>query len=141
MFRRLLLALFASVLLVGPVAAEDVNAADRAAITAAIRAQLDAFRRNDAAGAFRQAAPAIQTMFGTPDSFMAMVKGAYSPVYRAKNVEFGLLTMVEGVPVQRVRMDGTEGRRVLALYSMEPMPEGGWRIAGCVLVEDDDKTA
>lgn len=139
MFRRLLLALLTCMCALGA-AAQEMGQGDRASIIATIRTQLDAFRRDDAEGAFRQAAPSIREMFGTPDRFMAMVRGAYPPVYRGKGVVFGELTIVQGTPIQQVRMDGPGGKRVLALYSMEQGPDGAWRITGCVLVDADEKT-
>src|SRR5262245_51677250 len=65
-------------------AADDVAAARDV-----IRAQEQAFGRDDAAAAYSFAAPAIRKLFPRPDIFMGMVQSGYAPVYRHKSFEFG----------------------------------------------------
>jgi Domain of unknown function (DUF4864) len=72
----------------GQAASPAIPAADAQAVRKVIEAQLDAFRRDDAAKAFSYTAPAIREMFGTPESSMAMVKSSYAVVYRPCNVVF-----------------------------------------------------
>jgi hypothetical protein len=108
--------------------------ADAAAIRDVIARQLEAFRHDDAAGAFAFASPGIQAKFGTPEQFMAMVQNGYRPVYRPRDSRFGKLVMDREGPVQHVFLVGPDGRQVLALYSMEREANGSWRISGCVLV-------
>jgi len=60
-------------------------AADRDDIPSAqsiIRAQEQAFARDDAATAYGFASPAIQSFYRSPDGFMSMVRNGYAPVYR-----------------------------------------------------------
>jgi uncharacterized protein DUF4864 len=66
------------------VAADDVAAAQ-----SVIRAQEEAFRRDDAAAAYSYAAPGIHEMFQQADIFMFMVQHSYAPVYRHRSFEFG----------------------------------------------------
>ena len=47
-----------------------------------IQNQIQAFRAGDDAKAYSYAAPNILTFFPTVDSFMAMVKNGYSPVWQ-----------------------------------------------------------
>ena len=115
--------------------AADVNEADRGAIRAVIEDQLAAFSRDDAVAAFAHASPGIQTTFRTPEIFMHMVRTAYQPVYRPREVEFRDIVEIDGVPVQHVFLVGPGGELVTALYPMERQPDGAWKIAGCYLVQ------
>ncbi len=89
---------------------------------------------HDAVAAFAHAAPEIKRKFGTPETFMRMVRTAYRPVYRPRVVEFRDVVMIDGVPVQRVDLVGPAGKSVIALYPMERQTDGGWKTAGCYLV-------
>ena len=114
-------------------AAEELVPADARAVRAIIEAQLDAFRKDDAARAFSYAAEGIRDSFGTPEVFMDMVRRAYPVVYRPGSVQFDPPLMVEGEVVQPVRMTDAEGRAWLALYPMQRQADGVWRINGCRL--------
>jgi hypothetical protein len=118
-------------------AAEDPTPTDRAAIHDVIAAQIDAFRHDDATTAFGFASPKIQSLFGTPDRFIAMVAHAYQPVYRPSTVAFGAIDTTGEEPIQRVEVTGPDGRAHLALYHMEHEPDGTWRIDGCELTDPD----
>lgn len=106
---------------------------DTQAIRKVIEAQLDAFRRDDAAGAFSLATPGIRETFGTPENFLAMVRASYAVVYRPQSVRFEPPVMIEGEVVQPVRLTDAEGRAWLALYPMQRQPGGEWRTNGCRL--------
>ena len=67
-----------------PAFADDVSAAQNV-----IRAQEQAFSRDDAAAAYSHAAPEIRQIFPQADIFLQMVQQAYPPVYRHKSFEFG----------------------------------------------------
>src|SRR6476660_1525342 len=64
------------------------NDDDVATAESIIRAQEQAFGRDDARGAYSYAAPAIQEIFPAPDIFMSMVQNGYPPVYRHKSFDF-----------------------------------------------------
>ncbi|MGY4749010.1 DUF4864 domain-containing protein [Pannonibacter sp. Q-1] len=101
-----------------------------------IQQQMQAFRRNDAAGAFSFATPGLQQQFMTPDIFINMVKEVYMPVYRPKSVSFGKLRQTKSGPVQEVFVTGPDGDDWLALYSFAQREDGTWGISGCILRKD-----
>jgi hypothetical protein len=117
----------------GPDWAQAVSPADARAVREVIEAQLEAFKRDDAARAFSYAAPGIRATFGTPENFMAMVREEYAVVYRPRSVRFDAPMMAGGELVQPVHMTDAEGRAWLALYPMEQQSDGSWRINGCQL--------
>jgi hypothetical protein len=119
----------------------ELPQADRDAIQGVIRQQIQAFRRDDPAAAFAFAAPPIQQMFGDAERFMDMVREAYAPVYRPREVTFGELVTIDGELVQKVELVGPEGEAVLALYTMQRQPDGSWRINGCTLTRSPARTA
>jgi hypothetical protein len=119
----------------------SADAAEKPAIVAVIQGQLDAFRRDDADAAFGYASPMIQGMFGSPTTFIGMVRQGYPPVYRPRGVDFLDLAVVDGRLTQRVLLVGPDGAAVVALYFMERQPDGAWRIDGCVLLEAPGRSA
>ena len=112
-----------------PVAAEE----DTAAGQAIIRSQEEAFTRDDAAAAYTLAAPGIKSEFQTPDIFMSMVRNGYAPVYRHRSFEFGEAKTYEGKIYQQVHIIDASGDAWEALYTLEPQPDGTFKISGCVL--------
>ncbi|WGF86310.1 DUF4864 domain-containing protein [Marinivivus vitaminiproducens] len=120
-------------------AAENLDAADRAAIRHVIESQLDALMRDDGDEAFLYAAPAIQALFGSPKSFMAMVRQGYEAVYRPQEVEFRDLVEANGAVVQQVMLVGPDRIPMLAFYMMQEQADGTWRISGCILEPAPDR--
>lgn len=119
---------------VSPAACADaLSEEDGLAVRAAIAGQMAAFARDDAEAAFAFAAPGIQAKFGNPSTFIAMVRAAYRPVYRPREVSFRELRLSGPLPVQEVLVVDADGVTFLALYPMQRQPDGTWRIAGCVL--------
>jgi DNA-binding transcriptional LysR family regulator len=114
-------------------AQEAVPPEDARAVRAVIEAQLDAFRRDDAAGAFALATPDIRATFGDAETFMDMVRRSYAVVYRPSSVVFEAPLVVDGELLQPVRLTDTQGRGWLAVYPMERQPDGSWRTNGCRL--------
>lgn len=132
---RVLLLVLAVMLPAGAARAQAaLGPGDGAAIERVIRGQLDAFGRNDAAGAYQYAAPNIRELFPTADGFMAMVRRGYTPVYRPRQVEFSELAVRNGTVVQEVELVGPDGRPVTAAYTLERDGHGGWLITGCTLL-------
>jgi hypothetical protein len=120
-----LLPLFAS--------AQAVPPEDASEIRAVIEAQLDAFRRDDAARAYSYAAPAIREMYGSPAEFIEMVRSFYAAVYRPRSVAFDPPVRQGAQLVQPVRLTDAEGRAWIAYYPMLRDAAGQWRINGCQL--------
>jgi len=123
------------------VARAEITDADRQAFRAIIAGQIEAFRRDDGAGAYGYASPTIQGLYPGPERFMAMVRLGYPPVYRPRSVTFGDVVDTPNGPEQRVFVTGPDGRRWIALYKLQRQPDGSWRINGCVLTEDPGESA
>ncbi len=117
----------------GAGAAEPVSAADTEAVRAVVEAQLAAFAEDDGQRAFSYAAPSIRAMFGSPERFMAMVRGSYPVVYRPTGVVFLHPAWVQGQLVQGVHLTDAAGALWLAVYSLERQPDKSWRISGCAV--------
>ena len=125
----LLVALLVS--LAAPARAGD----DVAAAQTIIRAQVDAFSRDDAATAYSYAAPAIRSMFPQADIFIGMVRQKYTPVYRHRSFEFGEAQVSDGKIAQRVHIVDADGEGWEALYTLEQQPDGSVKITGCILLK------
>lgn len=116
-------------------AASALSAADEKSVRAVIQAQLKAFAADNAREAFALATPALQTQFGTPETFMAMVRTSYPVVYAPGNVAFLKPEAQQNDVIQRVQMTDRQGKAWLAVYSLQQQKDRGWRISGCVVVE------
>ncbi len=130
---RVLLVLFVALAPGGTIAQATIAPADAREIREVIEAQLDAFRKDDAAKAFSLATPGIRETFGSPERFMDMVRSSYAVVYRPASIAFEAPVILEGQVVQAVRMTDAQGRAWLALYPMDRQPDGSWRTNGCQL--------
>jgi hypothetical protein len=133
--------LIAALAWAAPLPGRAQSEADAAAVQGVIRSQLEAFKRDDGTAAYAFAAPNIQRIFPTADAFMAMVRGAYQPVYRPKSYGFGRLELRDGLPVQAVEIIDADGQSWTAVYTLEREPDGSWKITGCRLVHSDGTTA
>ena len=129
--RSLLFLIAIMIGLASPVrAADDVAAAQRI-----ISAQTEALARDDAVTAYRFAAPGIQSIFPDPDSFMDMVRNAYTPIYRHRSFEFTESNTSDGTIEQKVHIVDADGVPWDALYTLEPQPDGTLKISGCMLLK------
>jgi hypothetical protein len=111
-------------------AADDIATAQ-----SVIRSQEQAFSRDDPAAAYSHAAPAIQGIFPDAETFMAMVRNSYAPVYRHKSFEFGEARAADGKIAQRVHILDADGVPWEALYTLELQPDGSLKITGCMLLK------
>ncbi len=111
-------------------AAEDVAAAQ-----SVIQAQEEAFSRDDAAAAYKYAAPSIRSWYRTPETFMQMVRNGYAPVYRHRSFEFGEATTRDGKITQQVHIIDADGVAWEAIYTLEPQSDGTLQISSCVLTK------
>jgi hypothetical protein len=128
------LILLIAVLMAAPAPARAAD--DVAAAQATIRAQAEAFGRDDGPAAYAQAAPAIQGMYPSPEIFMEMVRNAFAPVYRHRSFEFGEGQVSGGVIAQKVHIMDADGVAWEALYTLERQPDGSLKITGCTLLKD-----
>lgn len=116
-----------------------VSAADEAAklkARATVERQIEAFRKDDATTAYAQAAPAIQEMFSSPETFIEMVRKGYAAVYRARSFSIDRVEENgdDGIALG-VKLQDENGIDWMALYSLEKQSDGDWRISGCRLVK------
>jgi hypothetical protein len=116
------------------------SSAEQGAIRAVIESQLAAFRSDDDVRAFAYASPTIRARFGTPEVFMTMVRDGYQAVYRARQVEFRELRLIDGTPVQEVLLVGPDDRPSIAAYVMELQADGSWKINGVYLLRSPETT-
>jgi Domain of unknown function (DUF4864) len=116
-------------------AAPACAADDVATAQTVIRSQEQAFSRDDSAAAYSYAAPTIQGVFPDAETFMAMVRNSYAPVYRHKRFEFGEARASDGKIAQRVHIIDADGVPWEALYTLELQPDGSVKISGCVLLK------
>lgn len=126
---RLALVLTLLFLFAAPARADDIALAQ-----SVITAQEQAFGRDDAATAYSYAAPAIRERFQAADMFMAMVRNAYTPVYRHKSFEFGEGKAEGDWIAQRVHITDANGEMWEALYTLEREADGSLKITGCTLL-------
>jgi Domain of unknown function (DUF4864) len=108
---------------------------DRAESRAVIERQIDAFRRDDGAGAFAFASPELQTLFQNPERFMSMVRNGYQPVYRPKAYSFSGVTESEAGLIETLAIEDAEGQAWTAVYTLEKQPDGSWKITSCHLLK------
>ena len=112
-----------------------VSGSDAAEIRAVIHRQIDAFRRDDAPGAFALVSPGVQQVYGTPERFLDAVRSAYQAVYRPASVSFLQLVVMGGDVVQPVQVTDRAGSVWVAYYAMQRQRDGSWRTNGCHLVQ------
>src|SRR5687768_18572764 len=95
-------------------------------IRGVIHRQIDAFRRDDAHGAFALVSPGVQKAFGTPERFLDTVRVAYRAVYRPSAVSFLELVVMGGDVVQPVQVTDRSGAVWVAYNAFR-----GQGTAGC----------
>ena len=135
MNRILTLVALLTALLVAPAQADETPQTP-AQLT--IQKQILAFRAGDDALAYSFAAPSIAGFFPTVDSFMAMVKNGYAPLWNPQHFEFGKSKEVSGNQVlQEVVVIAKDGSLWKALYTMIRLPDGSWKINGVQLLKED----
>ena len=115
---------------------ESGDGATKSEIQSVITKQLDALRRDDAAGAEAFAAPAIQEQFGEPDKFLDMVKEHYAALINPKSTSFGETAASPHGPLQKVTVVAADGTVWTAVYSFERV-SGAWRISGVGLMKNE----
>ncbi|HEX2332603.1 MAG TPA: DUF4864 domain-containing protein [Burkholderiales bacterium] len=118
----------------GFAAESAVTGADVDEIRTVIHRQIDAFRRDDAHGAFALVSPNVQEVFGTPERFLDTVRVAYRAVYRPASVSFLEVVVVGGDVVQPVQVTDRSGGLWVAYYAMQRQKDGSWRTHGYRLV-------
>ncbi|SCB17314.1 DUF4864 domain-containing protein [Rhizobium hainanense] len=97
-----------------------------------IEQQIEAFLHDDAATAYSFAAPGIKALFPDKDSFFAMVKKSYQPVFHPDNYAFGKSRAIDNgaVVYQEVLITGTDDKDWTAIYQITRQPDGSYKING-----------
>lgn len=113
--------------------ANSLDASDRREIAEVILGQMAAFKAGNGDAAFALAAPTVREKFGTPETFMRMIRENYEPVYNPRSVRFGALSLSRLGPLQHVFVLDRNAVAFVALYLMERGTDGRWHIAGCTL--------
>jgi hypothetical protein len=119
---------------VAPLAAaveSKLASTDWQAIRKVISQQLAALRAGDGERAFGYASPGIRAQFGDAQTFLAMVRGAYSALLVARYTEFLEGAVIDGLVIQPLRLIAPDNTVRVALYTLEKQGKGGWRISGC----------
>jgi hypothetical protein len=124
-------------LFVAPAWAAETTPLDARAL---IERQLDAFAHDDADGAYELAAPGIKALFTDSETFMAMVRERYAPVYRHHSVEFGAFAE-DGDKIEQALTIVDEDNNVWnAIYYLARQPDGTWRANGCLLTKSTESS-
>jgi hypothetical protein len=117
-----------------PLAAAPDPGPEASATTATlIERQWRAFLADDGTAAFAAASPALQAIYQRPTNFMAMVAAEYGAIYRAHALVPEGFVRWNSYLARRVAVTGPEGEALTALYLLTRLPDGSWRIAGCLL--------
>ena len=114
---------------------------DWKAIKALISEQLAALKAGDGSKAFGYASPGIRQQFGNAGTFLDMVRTSYGALIAARYTEFLEGAVIDGRVIQPLRIIGPDNAVLVALYTMERQPAGGWKIAGCILAPSTVKAA
>ena len=124
-----------------PASAMAVAERDARAVRAVIEAQLKSFTVGNAESAFSHASAAIRTQFGDAASFMSMVRARYPMLVQPAATSFFVPEWADGAVLQKVQLRDTEGRLWLASYQLLQQADATWRINGCVVLPDSDKSS
>ena len=124
-----------------PAFALPFTAADAKVVRSVVEAQLAAFAADDAAKAFSYAAPNVREAVGTPAGFLTMVQRSYPVVYRPGSVAFLKPNGKNDDAIQRVQMTDAAGESWLTIYSLQRQKNKSWRITGCNVVGNKNRTA
>ena len=91
---------------------------------------------DDAEAAYAFAAPGIKALYPDNDTFFAMVKKSYQPVYHPGNYAFGRSRSVDdgAVVYQEVLIGGRDGKDWSAIYELTRQPDGAYKINGVQIV-------
>ena len=105
-----------------------------------IEQQIDAFLKDDATAAYAFAAPGIQARYPDKDSFFAMVKKSYQPVYKPGNYAFGRSKSVgDGAMIlHEVLIEGRDGKDWKAVYQLLRQPDGSYKIGGVLIAPETE---
>ena len=118
-----------------------LSAAEWTEVRTVVGAQLAALQAGDGDRAFAHASPGIRAQFGDAANFMRMVREGYAALVAARYTEFLDGAVIDGVVIQPLRLVAPDNTVQVALYTMQKMDDGRWRIAGCALAPSTVRAA
>lgn len=113
----------------------SLSAQDKTMIQHVIASQIKAFERDEGIIAFSYAAPAVRRHFGSPQTFMEMVRTDYEMLFHNRSTAFLAAAVIEGKVIQPLRIITIDGDVMVALFTMELQADRQWRVSGCELAE------
>tara|TARA_B100001750_G_C15465274_1_gene576652 strand:- start:886 stop:1335 length:450 start_codon:yes stop_codon:yes gene_type:complete len=118
------------------------NNSDTLEIQNIIKKQIDAFTRNDYETAYSYASDEIKNMFADKKIFKNMIISSYSILINPKNVIFEKPMLLDkNMVAQKVKIIGINNLEVYAVYTVTKNTQQQWRIAGCVLIKNEEIAA
>jgi hypothetical protein len=123
-----------------PAALEQVAPSAAKAVRAVVQGQLDALASDDARKAFSFASPQIRQQFGDAATFLAMVRQGYPMVIRPAAVSYFKPEARDGAVWQVLQLRDPSGKLWRAVYELRLQPDKHWRINGCTVVPDDERS-
>ncbi len=114
---------------VAPPTWKPATSAQRSQAAAAIRAQLDAFKRDDWEKAATFQSQGLRRNFGTTAQFRAIIETNYPQFAKYKSITFDAARAVGDNVEMQIRLTGQDGVKLRAVYLMVK-ERGGYRVAG-----------
>ena len=102
---------------------------------AVVADQLSAFERDDAAGAWKLAAPEVQAKFASAANFIDVVKEKYGPIARHRSIDFGPAASKGDEVGLVVTIVADDNEVWSALFLLSRQDDGRWKTAGCLLTK------
>jgi hypothetical protein len=135
---RTLLVVLVFGLFAGHASAEEPAANAAQAVTQVVQSQLDAFAEDNAEKAFSLATAATQSLAGTPNAFLRVIKRQFTPIYRHRDALFSEPEIIGEHALQVVQLTDHDNLVWIAIYQVEREPDGTWKVDGCQLFETKD---
>src|SRR5579872_312154 len=104
---------------------------------AVIQRQLDAFKQNDADGAFAQATPGLKETYSDPRRFMESVRSGDTPFFKRRMIEYHDFVASGDDAAQSVVLIDDDSSVWTVVYKLARQPDGSWLIDGVILVKSD----
>lgn len=105
------------------------SASERADIARTIRAQLEAFRRDDWSEAVSHQSDGLKTNFASTEDFRRVIESNYPQFANYRSVEFRAIRIGGKWAMAEIALMGQDGVRVSALYQMV-RENGVYKVAG-----------
>ncbi|RYG62417.1 DUF4864 domain-containing protein [bacterium] len=108
---------------------KNATPVQRQAVAAVIRAQLEAFKRDDWNKAATYQSQGLRKKFGTTAHFRNAIEGTYPQFANYKTVAFAQARALGNSVEMVVRLTGKDGVKLIAIYQMVK-EKGGYKVGG-----------